>query len=107
MAKTADPEMKKPSSAPGNIEGGEGIQRKEIYTYQAPWDIFALAWSSSKAPPLQSNDGGGGLEGKEGEDGKEGEGGGKGSGSGSGGDTMKLAVGSFMEEYSNKVRLLR
>ena len=30
---------------PSDGGGGGGDQRKEIYTYDAPWTVFSLAWS--------------------------------------------------------------
>jgi len=47
--------------------------RKEIYTYNAPWPIFGLAWSHRTNPNAK----------------------------------FRLACGSFMEEYSNKVQIVK
>jgi WD repeat-containing protein 68 len=48
-------------------------QRKEIYTYVAPWTIFSLAWSERLDPSSR----------------------------------FRLAVGSYVEQYCNAVRVLR
>ena len=45
--------------------------KQEIYTYQAPWIVYGLAWSNNNAEPY------------------------------------RLAIGSFTEEYSNKVQVRR
>jgi len=29
----------------GDQGGGGGAPRKEIYTYNAPWTVFSVAWS--------------------------------------------------------------
>ena len=51
--------------------GGSGSGRKEIYTYEAPWQIYAMGWCQRSDP----------------------------------GDRYRLAVGSFTEEYNNKVQV--
>ncbi len=48
-------------------------QRKEIYTYAAPWTVFSLAWSNRLDASSQ----------------------------------FRLAIGSYVEQYSNAVRVLR
>ena len=48
-------------------------QRKEIYTYTAPWTVFSLAWSNR----LDAS------------------------------SRFRLAIGSYVEQYSNAVRVLR
>jgi WD repeat-containing protein 68 len=48
--------------------------RKEIYTYDAPWDIFGLAWSH-RTDSVNCK--------------------------------FRLAIGSFIEEYTNKVRIVK
>lgn len=45
-------------------------QRKEIYTYETPWMIYAMAWSNRRDKKF------------------------------------RLALGSFMEEYNNKVEIV-
>lgn len=52
-------------------QGSSG--RKEIYTYEAPWQIYAMGWCQRSDP----------------------------------GDRYRLAVGSFTEEYNNKVQVSR
>lgn len=47
--------------------------RKEIYTYQAPWTVFAMAWSKRVKANTQ----------------------------------FRLAVGSYVEQYSNSVRIIQ
>lgn len=49
------------------------VQRKEIYTYEAPWTVYAMAWSYRTDPNAQ----------------------------------FRIAIGSFVEKYSNKVRIVR
>lgn len=49
---------------------GDSGNNKEIYVYQAPWQVYGLNWSQKKDKP------------------------------------MRLAVGSFIEEYTNKVQLI-
>lgn len=51
--------------------GGGGGARKEIYTYEAPWQIYAMGWCQRSDPA----------------------------------DRYRLAVGSFTEEYNNKVQV--
>lgn len=51
--------------------GGSGSGRKEIYTYEAPWQIYAMGWCQRSDPT----------------------------------DRYRLAVGSFTEEYNNKVQV--
>lgn len=46
------------------------VPKQEIYTYDAPWTCYGLAWSNNKSEPY------------------------------------RLAVGSFVEEYSNKVQIV-
>lgn len=53
----------------GDQGGSSG--RKEIYTYEAPWCIYAMGWCQRSDP----------------------------------GDRYRLAVGSFTEEYNNKVQV--
>eukprot|EP00903_Cladosiphon_okamuranus_P016007 g14781.t1 len=53
--------------------GGSGGGRKEIYTYEAPWQIYAMGWCQRSDP----------------------------------GDRYRLAVGSFTEEYNNKVQIVQ
>ncbi|KAL3784736.1 hypothetical protein ACHAW5_001603 [Stephanodiscus triporus] len=48
-------------------------QRKEIYTYAAPWTVFSLAWSNR-------------IDGN---------------------SQFRLAIGSYVEQYANAVRVLR
>eukprot|EP00640_Fibrocapsa_japonica_P003185 CAMPEP_0113938410 /NCGR_PEP_ID=MMETSP1339-20121228/4843_1 /TAXON_ID=94617 /ORGANISM="Fibrocapsa japonica" /LENGTH=322 /DNA_ID=CAMNT_0000941515 /DNA_START=50 /DNA_END=1015 /DNA_ORIENTATION=- /assembly_acc=CAM_ASM_000762 len=48
-------------------------RRKEIYTYEAPWTVFASAWSQRLEPQY----------------------------------AFRLAIGSFLEEYSNKVQVIQ
>lgn len=52
---------------------GDQSRRKEIYTYEAPWNVFALAWSHRLEPHL----------------------------------TFRLAIGSFIEDYNNKVQIVQ
>lgn len=52
--------------------GGGGGGRKEIYTYEAPWQIYAMGWCQRSDPT----------------------------------DRYRLAVGSFTEEYNNKVQVM-
>jgi len=47
-------------------------QRKEIYTYKAPWTVFAMAWSNRPDPSSQ----------------------------------FRLAIGSYVEQYSNTVQIV-
>ena len=54
----------------------EPSKRKEIYTYEAPWVIFAMAWSQRD---LKTEPGLG----------------------------FRLAIGSFIEEYANKVQIVQ
>jgi len=92
--------QRKPSSAPGSIEGSGSSgsdAKKEIYTYQAPWDIFSLAWSSSKSGPSEREVSGSDTKDDGGEN--DGDGNSVGGGGSSPPSPMKLAVGSFMEEY--------
>ncbi|CAM9713998.1 unnamed protein product [Hapterophycus canaliculatus] len=51
----------------------KGSARKEIYTYEAPWQIYAMGWCQRSDP----------------------------------GDRYRLAVGSFTEEYNNKVQIVQ
>jgi WD repeat-containing protein 68 len=51
----------------------ETVKKKEIFTYQAPWCVFGLAWSQRTA--TQSK--------------------------------FRLAIGSFIEEYTNKVQIIQ
>lgn len=51
-------------------QGGTG-GRKEIYTYEAPWCIYAMGWCQRSGPS----------------------------------DRYRLAIGSFTEEYNNKVQV--
>lgn len=51
-------------------QGGTG-GRKEIYTYEAPWCIYAMGWCQRSDPS----------------------------------DRYRLAIGSFTEEYNNKVQV--
>lgn len=53
-------------------QGGSAGGRKEIYTYEAPWCIYAMGWCQRADP----------------------------------GDRYRLAVGSFTEEYNNKVQVM-
>ena len=46
------------------------VPKQEIYTYDAPWTCYALAWANNETEPY------------------------------------RLAVGSFVEEYSNKVQIV-
>ena len=63
--------------APGQMAAAEGAsKRKEIYTYEAPWVIFAMAWSQ-RDPKTEPGLG------------------------------FRLAVGSFIEEYANKVQIVQ
>lgn len=55
----------------GGGGGGGGGGRKEIYTYEAPWQIYAMGWCQRSDPT----------------------------------DRYRLAVGSFTEEYNNKVQV--
>lgn len=55
----------------GGGAGGAGGGRKEIYTYEAPWCIYAMGWCQRPDPT----------------------------------DRYRLAVGSFTEEYNNKVQV--
>lgn len=55
-----------------DISGGD-VQRKEIYTYKAPWTVYAMAWSYRTDPNAQ----------------------------------FRIAIGSFVEKYSNKVRIVK
>lgn len=49
------------------------VPRKEIYTYQAPWTVYAMAWSRRQAPGTQ----------------------------------FRLAIGSYVEQYSNQVSIVK
>ena len=51
--------------------GGQGERKKEIIEYNAPWMIYAMAWSSREDRPF------------------------------------RLAIGSFIEEYANKVEIIQ
>ncbi|CAM9347894.1 unnamed protein product [Heterosigma akashiwo] len=55
------------------MEEGNTSRKPEIYTYQAPWTIFSMAWSQRLEPQFH----------------------------------FRVAVGSFIEEYSNKVRIIQ
>lgn len=55
----------------GDQGGSGGSGRKEIYTYEAPWQIYAMGWCQKSDPT----------------------------------DRYRLAVGSFTEEYNNKVQV--
>uniref|UniRef100_A0A6U2BML3 Uncharacterized protein n=1 Tax=Hemiselmis andersenii TaxID=464988 RepID=A0A6U2BML3_HEMAN len=50
---------------------GEPAKKKEIYTYEAPWEIYGMSWSMRPD------------------------------------HRFRLAIGSFIEEYSNKVQILQ
>lgn len=54
----------------GDQAGSSGV-RKEIYTYEAPWNIYAMGWCQKSEH----------------------------------GQRYRLAVGSFTEEYNNKVQV--
>lgn len=51
-------------------QGGSSV-RKEIYTYEAPWSIYAMGWCQKLDPEAR----------------------------------YRLAVGSFTEEYNNKIQV--
>ena len=59
-----------PRSATSQERGGEAKKKEEIFTYNAPWDIYGMNWSVR--PDRR----------------------------------FRLAIGSFIEEYSNKVQVL-
>jgi len=68
----ADPhDYPPPPDSGGGVVGG--AQRKEIYTYKAPWTVFAMAWSHRPEPNTQ----------------------------------FRLAVGSYVEQYSNTVSIVK
>eukprot|EP00934_Nitzschia_sp_Nitz4_P002490 Nitzschia sp. Nitz4//scaffold242_size29646//9977//11327//NITZ4_008048-RA/size29646-snap-gene-0.64-mRNA-1//1//CDS//3329543806//2480//frame0 len=50
-----------------------GSARKEIYTYQAPWTVYSMAWSRRQDPSAM----------------------------------FRLAIGSFVEQYSNVVSIIK
>ena len=54
-----------------------GQQRKEIYTYEAPWTVFSLAWSNRMEQQQQQN------------------------------SQFRLAIGSYIEKYENSVQILK
>ena len=62
--------MSMPRSATSQERGGEAKKKEEIFTYNAPWDIYGMNWSVR--PDRR----------------------------------FRLAIGSFIEEYSNKVQVL-
>jgi WD repeat-containing protein 68 len=49
----------------------DAVDSKEIFTYQAPWPIYAAAWSSRPDKPF------------------------------------RLAIGSFLEDYTNRVEIVQ
>mmetsp|Transcript_30750 Transcript_30750/g.71095 ORF Transcript_30750/g.71095 Transcript_30750/m.71095 type:complete len:341 (+) Transcript_30750:128-1150(+) len=57
----------------GSAEVRPGSKGKEIYTYQAPWVVFGLAWSQRQEER----------------------------------NRFRLALGSFIEEYTNKVQIVQ
>lgn len=59
-----------PAAADG---AGGAAPRKEIYTYQAPWTVYAMAWSRRQEPGTQ----------------------------------FRLAIGSYVEQYSNSVSIIK
>merc|ERR1711970_1460487 len=58
-------------SGPPSGSGSSGSKRKEIYKYEAPWNVYAMNWSMR--PDKR----------------------------------FRLAVGSFVEEYNNKVQIVQ
>mmetsp|Transcript_31229 Transcript_31229/g.47849 ORF Transcript_31229/g.47849 Transcript_31229/m.47849 type:complete len:385 (+) Transcript_31229:153-1307(+) len=73
MASTmADLPRQAPAGGGSRSEPGQP-QRKEIYTYKAPWTAFSMAWSHR----IESN------------------------------SQFRLAVGSFVEQYSNAVQIIK
>jgi WD repeat-containing protein 68 len=65
--------MADPRHLPQNELVDNEPQRKEIYTYDAPWTVQAMAWSHKLDPDSQ----------------------------------FRLALGSFVEEYSNCVQIIK
>mmetsp|Transcript_54481 Transcript_54481/g.129789 ORF Transcript_54481/g.129789 Transcript_54481/m.129789 type:complete len:118 (+) Transcript_54481:155-508(+) len=63
--------MSMPRAATSQERGGEAKKKEEIFTYNAPWDIYGMNWSVR--PDRR----------------------------------FRLAIGSFIEEYSNKVQILQ
>ncbi|XP_055328820.1 DDB1- and CUL4-associated factor 7-like isoform X2 [Paramacrobiotus metropolitanus] len=62
--------MSAPPSA-GSVNGTSSTKRKEIYKYEAPWNVYAMNWSVRPDKKF------------------------------------RLAVGSFIEEYNNKVQVIQ
>eukprot|EP00531_Pseudo-nitzschia_arenysensis_P015662 CAMPEP_0116119560 /NCGR_PEP_ID=MMETSP0329-20121206/2708_1 /TAXON_ID=697910 /ORGANISM="Pseudo-nitzschia arenysensis, Strain B593" /LENGTH=350 /DNA_ID=CAMNT_0003613273 /DNA_START=243 /DNA_END=1295 /DNA_ORIENTATION=+ len=59
--------------AVSNYPDASQSQRKEIYTYKAPWPVFSLSWSRRPDPSSQ----------------------------------FRLAIGSYLEQYSNVVSIIK
>ena len=116
-----------PTSSPTNKP-----TRKEIYTYTAPWDIFGLAWSNQRTPSSSSSsssssnpNSSSSKDQKEDEDSSSSDrirsssfqsSEGKSDSEDNPNNTnsqdsfngeFKIAIGSFMEEYTNKVRVVK
>ena len=51
--------------------------RKEIYTYKAPWTVYAMSWSRRSPSPSSSS------------------------------SPFRLAIGSYIEQYSNVVSIIQ
>lgn len=65
------------TTTPGSVNNAsskvDGSRKKEIYSYQAPWTIFSMAWSHRQDPSSM----------------------------------FRLAIGSYVEEYSNEVQIIK
>ena len=59
------------ASSGGTSVNGSTLKRKEIYKYDAPWNVYAMNWSVRPDKKF------------------------------------RLAVGSFIEEYNNKVQVIQ